>query len=57
MVEITLYEESLVIALKEFHIQQSNLSDFTIICQDGIQIQSYKLLLSARSKYFEALFR
>ena len=34
-----------------------DLSDFTIIAQNGERIPTFKLLLVIQSKYFEALFR
>ena len=52
------YENSLVNALNEIITNQyCNLLDFTIICNGNVPIQSYKILLAARSKYFEAAFR
>ena len=58
MVEITSYEKSLVINLREYLTWNQYLSDFTIICpSDNIQFQCCKILLAVRSKFFEALFR
>ena len=51
------HEKSLIYSLRDFQSKFSNLTDFKIICRDQEQIQSHKLLLAARSKYFEALFR
>ena len=53
------YEKALLASLKEL---QSNgdwlyLADFTIICRNQEEIKTQKLLLAARSKYFQALFR
>ena len=53
----TEYEHSLVVALRGFQANYDNLADFTIICRNEQEFKSHKLLLAARSKYFEALFR
>ena len=55
--EISNYEKSLLTALKSFQENYRHLTDFTIICQNGTEFNSHKILLAARSKYFEALFR
>ena len=55
---ISNYEISLVETLSRIHLTELlNLADFTIYCENGEEIQCHKLLLAARSKYFEALFR
>ena len=41
----------------EPHEKFSNLTDFTIICKDGVKVPTFKLLLATRSHYFAALFR
>ena len=33
------------------------LSDFKIVCDDGTEFHTFRILLAARSKYFDALFR
>ena len=55
--EISNYEKSLLTSLKSFQESYRHLTDFTIICQNGTEFKSHKILLAARSKYFEALFR
>ena len=56
--EISNYEKSLLTALNSFQENYRHLTDFTIICQNsGREFKSHKILLAARSKYFEALFR
>ena len=57
MTEITNYEKSFVNSLKSYIVEFSNLANFTIVCDNGEQIQCHKLILAARSKYFEAMFR
>ena len=57
MTEITKYEKSFVNSLKSYLVEFSNLANFTIVCENGEQIQCHKLILAARSKYFEAMFR
>ena len=51
------YENSLLTALQEFTFNNPHLTDFTIICQNDKEFKTHKLLLAARSKYFEAMFR
>ena len=57
---MTTYENSLLTALQEIIVSKNShhLTDFTIICQNnGKEFKTHKLLLAARSKYFEAMFR
>ena len=51
------YEHRLLVALRGFQANYNNVADFTIVCQNQQEFKSHKLLLAARSKYFEALFR
>ena len=54
------YENSLLTALQEIIVSKNShhLTDFTIICrQNDKEFKTHKLLLAARSKYFEAMFR
>ena len=50
------FEESLIQFLNE-HSTSSVLSDFTICSQDKQEFWCSRLILAARSKYYEALFR
>ena len=50
------YEHRLLVALRGFQANYNNVADFTIVCQNQQEFKSHKLLLAARSKYFEALF-
>ena len=55
---ISNYQISLVETLSRIHLTElMNLADFTIYSENGEEIHCHKLLLAARSKYFEALFR
>ena len=51
------YENSLRTALQEIIVKNPHLANFTIICNNGKEFKTHKLLLSSRSKYFEAMFR
>ena len=57
MADVSGYEKSLVVSMRGFQVNYDNLADFTIICRNEQEFKSHKLLLAARSKYFEALFR
>ena len=56
MADLTTFEESLILYLRG-HVGSSELSDFTIVSKDQQKFPCSKLLLSARSKYYQALFR
>ena len=51
------YENSLRTALHEIIVKNPLLANFTIICKNGKEFKTHKLLLASRSKYFEAMFR
>merc|ERR1712029_864435 len=52
--KVTSFEESLIQYLR---LNLSELSDFTIVSQEKQEFKCNRLLLAARSKYYEALFR
>ena len=56
MADLTTFEESLILYLRG-HVGSGELSDFTIVSKDQQKFPCSKLLLSARSKYYQALFR
>ena len=51
------YENSLRTTLQEIISKNPHLANFTIICKNGKEFKTHKLLLASRSKYFEAMFR
>ena len=53
---MTPFEESLIVYLQG-QVGSSEYSDFTIVSKDQQEFPCSKILLSARSKYYQALFR
>ena len=51
------YRRTLFDQLADASTNFRGLNDFKIVCEDGTEFHTFRLLLAAKSKYFDALFR